>query len=394
MAKAVKKGTLLDVSYFLDDEKGIALNLFVKTQKGIEEFSEKKFKPYFYVVTDDAKKRLRELEKKEFGEEKIKPMKVEEVKKSNEENVLKLSFKNTHELITARESIEEMQGVKEKREYDIPFAKRFLIDQSIEPMNGLELEVNEKNEVQKLRVYNTKKDLLDELSVACFDIETYSPGRFSDPSRDPIVSIALSSGGKEKAFVWRQKPEKEKADFFETEKEMLEAAKGEFRGQKGDAGGEVFQSEMIKKVSNTMPGDEAETFTISLSLRVTAVFYDTEGIEQLAERKLYEQLSQGFTFLSVPVDQMHVTVTNILKETNEAQIRVELTGVSILSPTHPLLDKSSMVGRSPKELKDRLTSAGLASDVVVEIFPPWMKKIPALKDHVDVVVDPPILEKK
>ena len=71
MAKAVKKGTLLDVSYFLDDEKGIALNLFVKTQKGIEEFSEKKFKPYFYVVTDDAKKRLRELEKKEFGEEKI-----------------------------------------------------------------------------------------------------------------------------------------------------------------------------------------------------------------------------------------------------------------------------------------------------------------------------------
>ena len=264
MAKAVKKGTLLDVSYFLDDEKGIALNLFVKTQKGIEEFSEKKFKPYFYVVTDDAKKRLRELEKKEFGEEKIKPMKVEEVKKSNEENVLKLSFKNTHELITARESIEEMQGVKEKREYDIPFAKRFLIDQSIEPMNGLELEVNEKNEVQKLRVYNTKKDLLDELSVACFDIETYSPGRFSDPSRDPIVSIALSSGGKEKAFVWRQKPEKEKADFFETEKEMLEAFLNEMAKSKPDIivtyNGDMFDFPYIKERARVLKVDLKKGF--------------------------------------------------------------------------------------------------------------------------------------
>jgi hypothetical protein len=228
------------------------------------------------------------------------------------------------------------------------------------------------------------------------DIE---PDRFTIPglstSLQPViygVSSVSMSGGQRFVSVVTQEELDQAATALE--KEMLEAAKGEFRGQKGDAGGEVFQSEMIKKVSNTMPGDEAETFTISLSLRVTAVFYDTEGIEQLAERKLYEQLSQGFTFLSVPVDQMHVTVTNILKETNEAQIRVELTGVSILSPTHPLLDKSSMVGRSPKELKDRLTSAGLASDVVVEIFPPWMKKIPALKDHVDVVVDPPILEKK
>ena len=221
MAERTIKGILLDVDYSLDQKKEIVLNLFVKTSKGLETFEERKFKPYFYVVVSDVEKAKRELLAKEFGEEKVKISKIEVVKPKNVEHALKLYFRNTQEVVTAREHVESIAGVIEKREYDIPFTKRFMIDNGIEPMNGTELKVEGKEIIEAKTVEHN--DVLKELNFVAYDLETYSPGRFSDPQKDPIISISIATRQGSEAFIWKVKPGKDNARYFGSEKEMVQA---------------------------------------------------------------------------------------------------------------------------------------------------------------------------
>src|SRR3989344_5963381 len=221
MVEGKVRGILIDVDYSTDQKKDICLNLFVKTPKGLEIFEERKFKPYFYVVVSDAEKAKKELLAREFGEEKIKIQRIEEVKPKNVEHALKLYFRNTMEVVSVREHVESVAGVIEKREYDIPFTKRFMIDNGLEPMNGIELRVDGKEIIEAKSV--EQNDVLKDLNFVAYDLETYSPGRFSDPQKDPIISISIATREGSEAFIWKVKPGKDNARYFETEKEMVQA---------------------------------------------------------------------------------------------------------------------------------------------------------------------------
>ena len=221
MVEGKVRGILIDVDYSTDQKKDICLNLFVKTPKGLEIFEERKFKPYFYVVVSDAEKAKKELLAREFGEEKIKIQRIEEVKPKNVEHALKLYFRNTMEVVSVREHVEGVPGVLEKREYDIPFTKRFMIDTGLEPMNGIELIVDGREIIQAKTV--ERSDVLKDLNFVAYDLETYSPGRFSDPQKDPIISISIATREGSEAFIWKIKPGKDNARYFKTEKEMFQA---------------------------------------------------------------------------------------------------------------------------------------------------------------------------
>src|SRR3989344_2723962 len=255
-------GILLDADYTIDEKKGIALNLFVKTHKGIEVFTEKKFKPYFYVVVSDPEKAEKELLAREFGEGKAKIQKIEKAHVKNAEHCLKLYFRNTQDVIAVREHVEAIPGVVEKREYDIPFVKRFLIDAGLEPMNGIELEVDG-NEIIGAKAIE-KSDVIKELNFVAFDLETYSPGRFSDPEKDPIISISIVTPEGSEALVWKIKPGKEKASYFETEKEMVQAFINRMKELKPDMvvtyNGDLFDFPYIKERCRQLKLDVRQAF--------------------------------------------------------------------------------------------------------------------------------------
>ena len=219
-------GILLESDYAENERKQSMIRLWVRTRKGLQSFTDSKFRPYFYVIAEDEPKTKAALEKAEFGERKARIRSVEIVKKENAENVLKLSFDSTSDLIAAREEVLNVLGVKEKREYDIPFVKRYLLDKQLEPCNGIELECEESNGVNEIHSaktipWNEKKFL----KIGAWDIETYSTSRFPDPKRDPIIMIALSDESGEKVYTWGEeiKAGKKWVDVFATEKAMIQS---------------------------------------------------------------------------------------------------------------------------------------------------------------------------
>ena len=180
-------GILLDVDYHTNEQNESEIQLFVRTSHGLELFTDPSFKPYFFVICKELQKTREKLEKSVFGENNVSITSIKTQPKTKEKNVLKLGFKNTSELIAVRSELKEWAGV-ERREYDIPFAKRYLIDTGLQPLSEIKIQFTEQNKRKIIQqAKKTESTEIPKLKLAAFDLETYSPDRFSDPTQDPIL---------------------------------------------------------------------------------------------------------------------------------------------------------------------------------------------------------------
>ncbi|MBN2067768.1 MAG: DNA polymerase [Candidatus Diapherotrites archaeon] len=263
MQEKTTKGILLDVDYVNREEgsaKKSVIRLFASTGKGIEAFEDWNFKPYFYVKAQDLDKAEKALGEAAFGESReVKVKSIERVKRANAENILRLSFENVQDLVAARAEVLGIEGILEKAEHDIPFARRWLLDHEAEPMNGIEIFL-EGNKAKKVKIVEREKP---EFRVAAFDLETLSPGRFSDPKQDPILMASFAMGKEAKALGNGQVLGKnakvlsygkgfgKEVDVFEDEKAMVKGLEERIREKKPDViatyNGDLFDFPYIKE---------------------------------------------------------------------------------------------------------------------------------------------------
>ncbi len=212
---------LLDVDY-LRGERSI-IRLFFKTASGKLELKDPSFEPYFYVTVnidpEEAKKKLLE---REFNGVRIKRIEIVEKQLFGErekQKVLKLIFNTTSDVKNSREEIRACEFVTHKREYDIPFAKRYMLDKGLEPLTMYEIEYDE----EKLELISMHRSSAKpfKLKIAAIDIEAYSRGRFADPTRDPMIMLAYADE-EEHAIVTTKEVNVDYAVRVESEREIIE----------------------------------------------------------------------------------------------------------------------------------------------------------------------------
>ncbi|MCD6434415.1 MAG: ribonuclease H-like domain-containing protein [Candidatus Diapherotrites archaeon] len=206
---------VLDVNYkniAIDEKENKSrsiITILAKENSKKKEIQWEDFWPYYYAVVSDKKQAKKEIENVNTEEYSIK--KIEEVKKDNAEKVLKLVFATTQGLAKSREEIKELPSVIELREHDIPFAKRFLIDYAVEPLNCAKIT---KDKIEKI-------DCEPKLKMLAIDIETLAPERFPDPKKDQILTVSIVD---EKEATVLSSKEIKNAKFvksFKDEKSML-----------------------------------------------------------------------------------------------------------------------------------------------------------------------------
>ncbi|MCL2156741.1 MAG: DNA-directed DNA polymerase [Methanobrevibacter sp.] len=225
---------LLDIDYITKDEKA-AVRLFGKI-KGDEQGKniiaiDESFEPYIYVISDDIKLCRREIEE-------LNPEKIETVTKKNfqvESQFLKVTFKHPQDVPKLRDTIKHLDSVKDIREHDIPFYRRYLIDNNVFPMSEFEIsgEILEsypsinssKDSMEIIKMSSPPKMIggeFPELRILSFDLEVYNPKGMPNASKNEIIMIGISSNvGIEKVISTKG----EDLDYVETvenEKEMIE----------------------------------------------------------------------------------------------------------------------------------------------------------------------------
>ncbi len=221
----------LDVSYKIKNKA--IIHIYGKTADGRKIcVTDPNFQPYFYVkpkgdptqLTKDllrckvhANNDLAEVVSVSPAEKNLhgKPIKL-----------LKVFTKLPQHVPIIKQEISTHPAVEGCFEYDILFARRYVMDSDITPLLSAKASGTFITERSRVPVFEAEKieaadeDLFPDINILAFDIETYNPdGKGMNAEKHPILMIALYSKTMKKVITWKR---------FPTINDNIEFVAGEF----------------------------------------------------------------------------------------------------------------------------------------------------------------------
>lgn len=187
-------GILIDVNYENKDEQ--LLSLYIKTSEaGFIKVYYRGFEPYFYALPNDLENA------KKITHPMIKRIEVVEKFLNNKiQKLIKIICFSPKEVPKVRDLIKNHPNIDKTYEYDIPFVKRFLIDNHLIPLGTIKFE----KDGDYIKIIESSYESKPEFNSIAFDIETYNKSGASNPKSDPIVMLSHSNGKKAKVMTFKQ----------------------------------------------------------------------------------------------------------------------------------------------------------------------------------------------
>ena len=167
--------------------------------------------------------------------------------------------------------------------------------------------------------------------------------------------------------------------------EMLEQAKQVIMDEVVDPrlDGYVFTSEIMEKVSDTMPGQEIDSFNIKIKLKVGAVFFSSIQMNEIIRAKLEQALDQDHGLGQILENETVYVINNYDVENVAASLTARAKADGVIKETSRLLDRSNIAGMSPDAASAYLLSLSSVENVEIITSPFWIKVIPRLEDHIE-----------
>ncbi len=169
--------------------------------------------------------------------------------------------------------------------------------------------------------------------------------------------------------------------------ELKTEADEEWRAQiSGQLDGATIMEEVVEKRSDTEPGTEAGSFTITTIVRFTGIYYDRARLLSIAELKLREHVPEGQVLTGINTDAMVVAYNRHDEAAGTAHFDVTVSGTAVLQATADVLNKENLVGLTAGEAEMFLENNDTIRDASVELKPFWVRKIPRLQDHITIEI--------
>ena len=222
----------LDVSYKIKNDKAI-IHIYGKTSDNRKIcVTDPNFQPYFYIkpkgdtiqLTKDLLKCKVPMNNDLAEVVDVKP--AEKNLHGKPVKLLKVFTKLPQHVPVIKQEISTNPAVEECFEYDILFARRYVMDSDITPLLSAKATGTFITERSRVPVFEAEKieaadeDRFPDISIIAFDIETYNPdGKGMNAEKHPILMIALYGQNMKKVITWKR---------FPTINDNIEFVAGEF----------------------------------------------------------------------------------------------------------------------------------------------------------------------
>ena len=225
---------ILDIDYVTFDEKPV-IRLFSKQGDKNVILLDDTFEPYLYVVSDEIDKCINEIH------ENLEDVSAERIVKKDfqiEKEFIKVTFKHPQELAKNRDTLRDLEGVMQIREFDIPFYRRYLMDRDVIPMTevtaiGEEVEsfLNLDSKKQDVKIIKLTDKLRraseypQKFRILSFDLEVRNPHGMPNSEDDEIIMIGVASNFGINQVISTKTNSADRDDFVNhvgSEKEMIE----------------------------------------------------------------------------------------------------------------------------------------------------------------------------
>jgi DNA polymerase, archaea type len=201
--RALREGLLLDADYVTLDGRAV-VRLWVREGGKAFPLLDPLFEPYFWAVPSEDAALEQVQQRVAQGGSGLRPRRVEPRERFDglrRIQALKVTAFHPQDVPRLREAVGRIEGVREVREADIPFAFRHLIDHRLRPMGGIAFDAApsallpgayEAGHVEARDLPSLEQGL----KVLAFDLEVHNPFLVPRPREDPIliVSVATSAG--------------------------------------------------------------------------------------------------------------------------------------------------------------------------------------------------------
>ena len=215
------------------------IRLFGRTIKGERVcILDDSFEPYFWIIpkskteVDRFRRKIEAVKVKENDRLSfVTKTEVYEKKYMGKDiTAIKVFVNNPKDVPIIKDSVKGMGETEAKKEIDIPFYRRYLIDKGVSPLvlcevDGKEVEsslgvdyVIESKEIKQVAEETIKKP-----KILAFDIEVYNVRRSPIEEEDPIIMIAFSGNdGYKKVLTWKSfNTAKDYIEFVDNEVELI-----------------------------------------------------------------------------------------------------------------------------------------------------------------------------
>lgn len=220
------------------------------------------------------------------------------------------------------------------------------------------------------------------------------PSRFTVPglgaSFEKIVygesSAPMKGGVKAEAVVTAEDITKAKEDL---KKELLEKAALLMEGQKRL--GETLLKDASRSIvllekADAAESDKKDSFNAEMKLQVQGLFSNELEILELAKKELMRAAGAEKEIISVDNSSLKYVLEKYDEVEKSAQIRISLTGKVMFKKSGAFSDKKALVGMKKQQVIDYFKEKPGVEDVKVKFSPFWVRKVPRLQDHINIVV--------
>lgn len=150
--------------------------------------------------------------------------------------------------------------------------------------------------------------------------------------------------------------------------------------------GQSYSSVVTSQGASAMVGSDVGSFTVTLAMDVTAIYYDQNAVKKYALSQLYLRVPEGYAAQSISTDSVQMSVKSADTKAGSATLGVYLEGRAIISEDSEVLSKDRFVGRAPNEVLTLLRASEAIKDASVSFTPFWLERVPTLKDHIKIII--------
>ncbi len=235
----------------------------------------------------------------------------------------------------------------------------------------------------EVEVFSTVSGRQGETADADFSI----PGLNEDLRRYFKVQIIqpISGGSQNIKAVTLEDTEKAKAML---EDELARTLKERLRREAGAATGDAEFTVLttLGEQSSVQPGEEADSFEMSVTVKAVGVFYDRNSLNQAVRSDLERQLPSGRALNEVAEkdEELHLEKTDLAA--GRATLRIAAHGTAVLSPANPSLDPEKLVGITADAAKRYLEKLDGVSSASVSVSPVWASRLPQVAKRIRIEV--------
>lgn len=177
--------------------------------------------------------------------------------------------------------------------------------------------------------------------------------------------------------------EKVATDIYQ---KALESFKKKLQGNE-----KILEKATLKEIINAnascKPDTRTDEFEMYVKAKIIAVIFDEKALFDLAQARLRAKILEDKELLAFDPKSFKYSIQSYDEKEERAQIKAELSGISVYKISSSVFDKEKLIGLDTSEVKVYFRKNPDIENVEVSFSPFWVKTVPSLKDHIEIVVE-------